>query len=181
MTTLTPIYIFFTFAMLFGFFTISLNSAFASALASNLFSVSCALLYFFLNSPDVSMTEVSIAVFLSTAIYLMTARIIRIEYFEVPKLSKVLLGVLISIAIAFFIYNSTKAIGNFGEVFIAFEGSSKEFLLSSYKDFHIPNVVTTILASFRGFDTMGETIIILTSAIGISLIIDSKNIKFLSF
>jgi len=36
---------------------------------------------------------------------------------------------------------------------------------------HIPNVVTTVLASYRGFDTLGETIVIFTAGIGVLLVL----------
>ena len=36
---------------------------------------------------------------------------------------------------------------------------------------HIPNVVTTVLASYRGYDTLGETVVIFTAAIGVLAIL----------
>lgn len=41
------------------------------------------------------------------------------------------------------------------------------------KDFEvgIPNTVTTVLASFRGYDTMGETTVILTAGLGVLAIL----------
>ena len=35
----------------------------------------------------------------------------------------------------------------------------------------IPNTVTTVLASFRGYDTMGETAVIFTAGIGVVAIL----------
>jgi len=35
----------------------------------------------------------------------------------------------------------------------------------------IPNTVTTVLASFRGYDTMGETAVILTAGLGVLAIL----------
>ena len=32
-------------------------------------------------------------------------------------------------------------------------------------DIHIPNVVTAVLASYRGYDTLGETVVIFTAGI----------------
>ena len=39
---------------------------------------------------------------------------------------------------------------------------------------HIPNIVTVILASIRGYDTLGETTVILTAAIGVMLLLGSR-------
>jgi multicomponent Na+:H+ antiporter subunit B len=35
----------------------------------------------------------------------------------------------------------------------------------------IPNVVTSVLASYRGFDTLGETVVIFTAGIGVLLLL----------
>ena len=44
----------------------------------------------------------------------------------------------------------------------------------SYDILHIPNVVTTVLASYRGFDTLGETIVVFTAGLGVLLILTGK-------
>ena len=36
---------------------------------------------------------------------------------------------------------------------------------------HIPNVVTTVLASYRGFDTLGETIVVFTAGLGVLVLL----------
>jgi multicomponent Na+:H+ antiporter subunit B len=41
-------------------------------------------------------------------------------------------------------------------------------------DIDIPNAVTAVLASYRGFDTLGEVIVILTAAIGVLVLIGAK-------
>jgi len=34
-------------------------------------------------------------------------------------------------------------------------------------DIHVPNVVTAVLASYRGYDTLGETVVIFTAGIAV--------------
>lgn len=41
------------------------------------------------------------------------------------------------------------------------------YLQQSYDEIHIPNVVTSVLASYRGFDTLGEVFVIFTAGIGV--------------
>jgi len=36
---------------------------------------------------------------------------------------------------------------------------------------NVPNIVTAILADYRGFDTLGETIVIFTAGIGVLLLL----------
>ena len=44
---------------------------------------------------------------------------------------------------------------------------------------HVDNIVTSILASYRGYDTLGETVVIFTAGIGVLLLLrkPSRNIK----
>ena len=45
------------------------------------------------------------------------------------------------------------------------------YLAESGEVLHIPNVVTTVLASYRGFDTLGETIVVFTAGLGVLLLL----------
>ena len=47
------------------------------------------------------------------------------------------------------------------------------YLNDSIKEVDVPNVVTAILASYRGFDTLGEVAVVFTAGIGVLLIISS--------
>jgi len=38
-------------------------------------------------------------------------------------------------------------------------------------DIDIPNVVTGILASYRGYDTLGETAVVFTAGVGVLMLI----------
>jgi multicomponent Na+:H+ antiporter subunit B len=41
------------------------------------------------------------------------------------------------------------------------------YLEATDEEIGIPNVVTAVLASYRGYDTLGETTVILTAGIGV--------------
>ena len=45
------------------------------------------------------------------------------------------------------------------------------YLKESIEEIDVPNVVTSILASYRGFDTLGEVAVVFTAGIGVLLII----------
>ena len=42
---------------------------------------------------------------------------------------------------------------------------SPEYIEHSYEDTHTPNMVTAVLADYRGYDTFGETIVIFTAGL----------------
>jgi multicomponent Na+:H+ antiporter subunit B len=45
------------------------------------------------------------------------------------------------------------------------------YLADSIKETNVPNVVTSVLADYRGFDTLGETTVIFTAGIGVMLLL----------
>lgn len=44
---------------------------------------------------------------------------------------------------------------------------ARYFLEESGRDIDIPNVVTSVLASYRGYDTLGETVVVFTAGIAV--------------
>ena len=45
------------------------------------------------------------------------------------------------------------------------------YLADSIRDTAVPNVVTSVLADYRGYDTLGETTVIFTAGIGVMLLL----------
>jgi len=45
------------------------------------------------------------------------------------------------------------------------------YIERSEEDIHVPNVVTSVLASYRGYDTLGEVTVIFTACIGVMVLL----------
>jgi multicomponent Na+:H+ antiporter subunit B len=45
------------------------------------------------------------------------------------------------------------------------------YIEGSMPDTHTPNIVTAVLADYRGYDTLGETAVILTAGMVVGLIL----------
>jgi len=45
------------------------------------------------------------------------------------------------------------------------------YIEDTIKDTHTPNVVTSVLADYRGYDTLGETVVIFTAGLACVLIL----------
>ena len=45
------------------------------------------------------------------------------------------------------------------------------YLADTIKETNVPNVVTSVLADYRGYDTLGETTVIFTAGIGVMLLL----------
>ena len=48
---------------------------------------------------------------------------------------------------------------------------SPTYIEDSVKDTHTPNIVTAVLADYRGYDTLGETVVIFTAGLACVLIL----------
>ena len=46
-----------------------------------------------------------------------------------------------------------------------------DYMARTAEDIHIPNVVTAVLASYRGFDTFGEVVVIFAAGLGVVLLL----------
>lgn len=48
---------------------------------------------------------------------------------------------------------------------------SPTYIEDSLKDTHTPNIVTAVLADYRGYDTLGETVVIFTAGLACVLVL----------
>lgn len=48
---------------------------------------------------------------------------------------------------------------------------SPRYIEDAYAETHTPNLVTAVLADYRGYDTLGETVVIFTAGMGALLIL----------
>jgi multicomponent Na+:H+ antiporter subunit B len=53
----------------------------------------------------------------------------------------------------------------------ASEHLAGEFIVLTEEELEIPNVVSAILADFRGYDTLGETFVIFTAGLAVLLVL----------
>ena len=52
-----------------------------------------------------------------------------------------------------------------------------DLIAETEKKIHIPNIVTAILASFRGYDTLGEVVVIFTAGVGVALLLGGLGLR----
>ena len=52
-----------------------------------------------------------------------------------------------------------------------------QYIEGTGKIFHIPNIVTAVLGSYRGYDTFGETTVIFAATVGVLLLLASSDLK----
>ena len=153
-------------------FTVILTSA---------YSLIAALMFITLDAVDVAFTEAAVGAGISTILFLAAMAYLpreeekRINSQLIPALSCIVLG-------AILIWCSF----DLPEIGLASSPIHlhlvPDYIIGSKNDIGIPNVVTSILASYRGYDTFGEVIVIFTAGIAVLTLLqnvkkEKKNIK----
>lgn len=151
-----------------------LRDLFAAAMLTGIFSLLSAGLFTMMDAVDVAFTEAAVGAGVSTILMLgtlsMTARREDQQPFRVLPLIVVILtgGVLVWGTLDMPAFGSAAAAPHTHPLYAG-------FIDKSVHDFeHIPNIVTIILASFRSYDTFGETTVVFAAAVGVFLLLGGR-------
>jgi len=143
-----------------------LRDLFAVVMLFGIYSLVSAALFVVLDAVDVAFTEASVGAGISTILMLATLGIVGPAERERPVLAPgpLLLVVATGLALAWGLADFPA----FGDPQApAFQHVAPDYLARSLPETGIPNVVTSVLASYRGYDTLGETTVIFTAGIGV--------------
>jgi multicomponent Na+:H+ antiporter subunit B len=148
-----------------------LRDLFAMAMMFGLFSLISAGLFTTMDAPDVAFTEAAVGAGISTILILATlAQTARRERRQDKRRVLVPLTV-VWITGAVLIYG-TADLPAFGDPDApAHNHVAPHYLLESPREIGIPNVVASVLASYRGFDTLGEVVVVFAAVIGVICLI----------
>ncbi len=149
---------------------LKMRHLFAVVMLSGVFSLLCALLFVTLDAVDVAFTEAAVGAGISTVLMLGTmALTARNE--KMPRDFSFIPLAVVMITGAVLIYG-TLDMPDFGSATSPAQlHLATEYLKQSPSDIGVPNVVTAILASYRGYDTLGETVVVFTACVGVLMLI----------
>ncbi len=160
------------FAMLVAtaFAILQMRRLFAVVMLSGVFSLLSALLFVTLDAVDVAFTEAAVGAGISTVLMLGTLALTSREE-KMPRNFSALPLVVVIVTGAALVYG-TLDMPDFGSATSPAQTHvAADYLERTPKDTGVPNVVTAILASYRGYDTFGEVVVVFTAAIGVLLLI----------
>ena len=138
-------------------FTVVLTSA---------YSLIAALMFITLDAVDVAFTEASVGAGISTILFLAAMAYIPKEEEEnlnsqiLPAISCIVLG-----GILIWCSYDLPEIGLLSSPI--HQHIVPDYILGTRDDIDIPNIVTAVLASYRGYDTFGETIVVFTAGVAV--------------
>jgi len=115
---------------------------------------------------DVAMTEGSVGAGVSTVLFLGALYLCKSE--EAKPVHKPWLPLGISVAVGAMLVYGTLGLPEFSDPNAPIHKHVVPRYLNEIKnEVDVPNVVTAVLASYRGFDTLGETTVVFTAGAGV--------------
>ncbi|MCF6292028.1 MAG: Na(+)/H(+) antiporter subunit B [Robiginitomaculum sp.] len=159
-----------------GISIVRLNNLFVIVMLYGVYSLLAATWFVSLDAVDVAFTEAAVGAGISTVLMLgamlLTSREAK-PTTPIRRWGSLLIVGVTGIALIYATFDMP-AFGDPNSPANSYVGLM--YLKATITDISIPNVVTAILASYRGFDTFGEVVVVLTAGLGVMLIlgIDSR-------
>jgi len=156
--------------MITAYTLVRIRSLFAVAMLSGIYSLVGASLYLVMDAVDVAFTEAAVGAGISTVLMLGTLSLTtRME--KMPKKFSPLPLAIVTVTGGLLIY-ATLDMPPYGDPSAPIHHNvSIHYVEKSGAEVGMPNIVTSVLASYRGYDTLGETSVIFTAAIGVMALI----------
>ena len=125
-----------------------------------------------LDAPDVAFTEAAVGAGISTVLMLTALSLTGCRVRPVDTRRAVSAAVVVAVTGGALVYG-TLDMPNFGDPDAPVHTyPNPSYVDRSQADMHgLPNMVTAVLASYRGYDTLGETTVILTAGLSVLLIL----------
>ncbi|MFW5896226.1 MAG: DUF4040 domain-containing protein [archaeon] len=160
-------------ALASAFGAMLLKDVLASVLAFAAYSLGISLLWILLQAPDVALTEAAVGTGVMTILFLVTlARTVRPStdrLFETinPRTG---LFVVAFVALLGVSLPALPAIGDPAAPVVSYD-VTQHYLANAYDETGVQNAVTAVLAAYRGFDTLGEAVVVLTAGVVVFVVL----------
>ena len=148
---------------------------FTAVMLSGIFSLLCAGLFTVMDAVDVAFTEAAVGAGISTILMLAALSMTKTTEKEHPTNWGALVVALLAGALLVYGTTDMPVYGDPGAP--VHNHIAKRFIETSLTEIDVPNMVTSVLASYRGFDTLGETTVVLTACIGVLLLLGGRRRK----
>jgi len=158
-----------------GIAIIRLRNLFAVVMLSGIYSLLMAGTFVLLDAVDVAFTEAAVGAGISTVLLLGVLTLTKSRE-KIPITTPLLPLVTVIVTGGLLIYG-TWDLPRFGDPNApAHRHVAPEYLAEATHETGAPNVVTAVLASYRGYDTLGEVTVIFTAGIGVLLLLSGSGV-----
>ena len=139
------------------------------------YSLVSAAMFVNLDAVDVAFTEAAVGAGISTVLFLAAMAYLPVVEKTPPEakgISHILPALIICIVAGVLLVAAAVELPPVGDPTAAPHiHVAPRYLEESGSFLHIPNVVTTVLASYRGFDTFGEVVVVFTAGLGVLVLL----------
>lgn len=150
---------------------IYMRNLFVIIMLFGIFSLHSAGLFVVMDAADVAFTEAAVGAGISTVLMLGTLALTKNHEEKRPAHTARLPLLVVLITGAALVYG-TYDIPSFGDPDSPAQQHVKPYYVEhGIEETGVPNIVTAVLASYRGYDTLGEVTVIFTAGIGVMLLI----------
>lgn len=146
------------------------RNLFAAVMITGIYSLLCASLFVCLDAVDVAFTEAAVGAGIATILFLGTLAMTSSS--EPDSVSVSWPGLLLVVFIGGMLIFGVSDIPDFGLA----SNPAQTYLGETYIDksaveIGVPNLVTSVLSSYRGYDTLGETVVIFTAGVAVLMLL----------
>lgn len=154
-----------------AFAIVRMRSLFAIVMLQGVYSLVCAVWFVTLDAVDVAFTEAAVGAGVSTVLMLSAMLLADRKSTPVPMRRQfgALMVVVLAGAAMLYAVGDMPAFGDVNSPANAYVGM--DFIGKTAEEIQIPNVVTAVLASYRGYDTFGEVVVIFSAGLGVLLLL----------
>jgi multicomponent Na+:H+ antiporter subunit B len=146
------------------------RSLFGVVILSGIYSFLMASVLIVLDAVDVAMTEASVGAGVSMVLLLATLHLTKT--IEVRPWRRNLLPLFVSAITGAVLVSGALVLPPFGSPdAVVHKHVVPRYLQNTITETNVPNAVTSVLADYRGYDTLGETTVIFTAGIGVMLLL----------
>ena len=145
---------------------INQRNLFAVVILGGIYSFLMATVLVALDAVDVAMTEASVGAGISTVLLLGALYLTKGE--EAKHAPRRLIPLVVSIAVGLALVYGSLGLPAFSDPQAPIHTHVvPRYLNGTLKETGVPNAVTSVLASYRGYDTLGETTVVFTAGAGV--------------
>jgi multicomponent Na+:H+ antiporter subunit B len=146
------------------------NNLLTLAVLMSFFSLLLGACYLVMDAPDVTMTEVALGSALSSCVILNMIKNTG-DQCKKPSIVRIIWAVILCSFFVVILSFVCLELPIFGSIDTPLHsGSASYYISNNAADIGIPSFVAAILASYRGFDTLGETSVILIAGLAVVFI-----------
>ncbi len=161
----------FTFLAVIAIAIIRLRDLFAAVMLMGIFSLLSASLFTVMDAVDVAFTEAAVGAGISTVLMLATLSLTTSRESRLFERRQPLALIVVLLTGAALVY-ATFDMPRYGDPAAPIHHHVADDYIERIDDeIGVPNMVTAILASFRGYDTWGEATVIFTAGVGVMLLL----------